>query len=81
MTFEVTGLGEHLAAFGALVRLDTRVFPGVAVHIPTRFEAFITFFALIWPHRTVRLFVDLNKGDTLVMDTTSHNSTRFRSNL
>ena len=59
MTFEVTGLGEHLPAFGALVWLNARVFPGVTVHISTRFEAFITLFALIWPFRTVRLFVDL----------------------
>ena len=59
MTFEVPGLGEHLPAFGALVRFDARVFPGVTVHISTRFKAFITLFALIWPFRTMRLFVDL----------------------
>ena len=60
MTFEVTGLGEHLAALGAFVRPDARVFPGVAVHVSTRFKAFITLFALIWPFRTMRLFVDLD---------------------
>ena len=61
MTFQVTGLGEHLPAFGALVGPDARMFPGVTVHIPTRFEAFITLFALIWPFTTVRLFMDLDR--------------------